>query len=389
MYSALCIALLAVILAVQCGAPVASALSADQKKLFQEGINYYDASTCATDGNGCACSSGSTVLTGQDNEEKTWNYFKGKGLSDQQVAGIMGNLEQESHFDPEIMQIGGRSKNPADAGSEGWGLIQWSPGAKVIDLAKQAGVTGPIYELATQLDLLWQHMHNNPVVTQPFDFNHFKAITDVDEATGYFRSQIEGGTDPGGIRESNAHTILSKYGGTNGGPQVSADGSCVSTGSPDCQTATGTAKILCEAKKYDTVSYEESVRGGHQGAAEWHKSCPTIGPSCVLDCSGLVNIAVYDAFGVDLRENTFSEATDSKYWKHISFDQLQPGDLIQPAEYFPNHVEIVDHIDSNKIYSFGAHSSDHPQPDQVGEESTPWIQSSGDLYLHYVGPGAQ
>jgi hypothetical protein len=156
-----------------------------------------------------------------------------------------------------------------------------------------------------------------------------------------------------------------------------------STLSPDCQTASGVAKIICAAKQYDTVSYSETIEGGHQGAVAWHNDCPTIGPSCVLDCSGLVNIAVYDVFGSDLRENTYLEASDTQNWKHIPFGQVQPGDLIQPN---PGHVEIIDHVQGSTIYTFGAHSSHYPQPRQVGPAQ--FTNSSGNVYLHYVGQGS-
>ena len=65
-------------------------------------IIYYDA------GEDCApASSGNMAdinLEGNDNAEKIWNFFKSKGLTDEQTAGIMGSLWGESnHFQPEIM----------------------------------------------------------------------------------------------------------------------------------------------------------------------------------------------------------------------------------------------------------------------------------------------
>src|SRR5437868_3870778 len=99
-------------------APVASAQT-DIYKVLQ--TPFYDPGVSATQ-----CSDSS--LSGSDNETKTWNYFKAKSLSDQQVAGIMGNIMQESSFNPLIMQKGGQSQNPADADPLGWGIIQWTPG---------------------------------------------------------------------------------------------------------------------------------------------------------------------------------------------------------------------------------------------------------------------
>src|SRR5438477_132027 len=50
------------------------------------------------------------------------------GLNDTQIAGVLGNLEQESGLHGDINQGGGRgaaSGNFADDNGNGWGLAQW------------------------------------------------------------------------------------------------------------------------------------------------------------------------------------------------------------------------------------------------------------------------
>ncbi len=86
------------------------------------------ATTSVTSASCCATStSGGTTLTGNDNEDKTWNFFIGMGLSQEQTAGIMGNMLQESHFNPQATQVDGKNhKDPIDARDGGWGIIQWS-----------------------------------------------------------------------------------------------------------------------------------------------------------------------------------------------------------------------------------------------------------------------
>jgi hypothetical protein len=292
-------------------------------------------------------------------------------------------LMQESSVIPTKIQGGGTSQNPADAGSGGWGIAQWTPGAKIINTAARYHITGPIYELGTQLLIIMAEMQN----TSPPGYHNMlaglKQIQDINEATAFFESHYEAAKDHGNLpqRQKYASDALAKYAGS--APTTTATtGACPSTASPDCQNVTGVAKILCAAKVYDPVSYEESTRGGHQGAAAWHQACPVIGPSCYLDCSGLVNIAVFDAFGIDLNQNTDGERADSTHWAKIDFSQLQPGDLIQPND---GHVEIVDHIEGNKIYTFGAHSSHYPQPDQVSPSS--FTDNPGNLYLHFRNAG--
>jgi murein DD-endopeptidase MepM/ murein hydrolase activator NlpD len=61
-----------------------------------------------------------------------WAALIGAGFSKIHAAGIMGNIQSESGFDPFIIQGGGHSMNPADAGSLGYGLVQWTPGSKLI-----------------------------------------------------------------------------------------------------------------------------------------------------------------------------------------------------------------------------------------------------------------
>ena len=50
------------------------------------------------------------ALKGKDNAEKIWNYFKGKGMNDFAIAGIMGNIQQESGCNPKNLQNTGNKK---------------------------------------------------------------------------------------------------------------------------------------------------------------------------------------------------------------------------------------------------------------------------------------
>lgn len=208
--------------------------------------NYEILNTPFYDPSGDAGSECST-LVGGDHETQTWNYFKSKGLSDQQTAGIMGNMQQESSFNPLIMQKGGESENPYDAGTLGWGLIQWSgnnepTGDKVTQLYNASGLTGPISQLSTQLDLVWHHMHNDPPITKgDFNISDFENITDEKQAAQYFLNHIEAGTDPidphtgQPVREENATNILNHYAGNDTGDTGGSSSSCgVSVSSSNC-----------------------------------------------------------------------------------------------------------------------------------------------------------
>ena len=82
------------------------------------------------------------------NAQAVWTYLKGKGLSDEAVSGVMGNMERESNFDPALIEKG--------YPYQGHGLIQWSYGRKD-NLLKQATLKGVSWtDLNFQLNFLWE-----------------------------------------------------------------------------------------------------------------------------------------------------------------------------------------------------------------------------------------
>jgi N-acetylmuramoyl-L-alanine amidase len=333
----------------------------------------------------CSCTTtSSATLTGKDIKEQIVNYFVGKGLTMAQAAGIEGNFGQESTW------------NPKD--SNGY-LGQWSGSRLTALQALATKENKPVTDPGVQLDYTWLELTNGPGAAEDdrVTLQHLKAATTPEDAAQQFMGVggpptwqygFERPGDPQlANRQKFAREIFDSMGGSVAPGGSTGSGSCASSsGSPDCKTAIGDAKIICEAKKYDPVSYSQSIDGGNHlsgGNPAWLKLCPVIGPSCYLDCSGLVNIAVYDAFGYDLKENTNGEVADTAHWKQISFGQIQPGDLIQPD---PGHVEIVDHVSGQTIYTFGAHTDSVPQPDQVN--ATQYTNTPGYVYLHWIGHGS-
>lgn len=179
----------------------------------------------------CQTTSDTTTLTGSDNEEKAFNYFRAKGLSAIAASAVVGNLMRESHLDPTIAQTGGDTKDPSAFTQklEGWGIAQWDPGAKIIGIAKNLGVSGPIYELSTQLDIVWKEMTGTaptgavnvaaglekksslPAIDLSNPMPDDKNLGDATTATGYFQNLFEGGNDYG-ARVNLANAAFTKYG---------------------------------------------------------------------------------------------------------------------------------------------------------------------------------
>lgn len=104
-----------------------------------------------------SCCAGGTQLSGSSNEAKIFNYLTQKGLSSAQAAGILGNMQTESGFMPQRLQGTDASViTPADKWQNinggGWGLVQWTPGSKIIDPTQKAGKDPN--EIIVQLDFL-------------------------------------------------------------------------------------------------------------------------------------------------------------------------------------------------------------------------------------------
>lgn len=57
------------------------------------------------------------------NQSEAWKFFKGKGYTDEETATIMGNLQQESGFNP-----GAHNPNDAGPGRDSDGIAQWNDG---------------------------------------------------------------------------------------------------------------------------------------------------------------------------------------------------------------------------------------------------------------------
>ncbi len=123
----------------------------------------------------------STTLVGSTNAEQVWNFFIGKGLSATQTAGIMGNMQHESGIEPQRLQGTSPSTiTPAEtfSGSLGWGIVQWTPGSKMIDtFSPKSGAN----TLSAQLDFLWGQLSRTGALAEdPRILQDIKSITDGD-----------------------------------------------------------------------------------------------------------------------------------------------------------------------------------------------------------------
>ncbi len=143
--------------------------------------SYYDQTdTCETSSVTGELSVESTTV--EENKKVIWQYFISKDLTPVQVAGIMGNFQAESGFEPRKVQYGFQNSRgetsvagkpssiddnvPTAAG--GYGLAQWT--SSDTDLARKAGLIKLLEKrkekdqsltggnLGLQLDHAWNEM---------------------------------------------------------------------------------------------------------------------------------------------------------------------------------------------------------------------------------------
>jgi hypothetical protein len=181
---------------------------------------------------------GTAPLTGSGNVQEAFNWLVLQGLTADQAAGIVGNMIEESAgVNPEEVQGGGTNPDPAAAGGGGWGIVQWTPGAKVETIATTVGLDGSqssVDQLSTQLQIVWDEMEGKdtneqaniltqPAVTPEGTFPAIKSGTTLKDSVDAFLYGFEkAGAPAEAARLADAEQVIKQYGGsapTGGVPQ--------------------------------------------------------------------------------------------------------------------------------------------------------------------------
>ena len=127
-------------------------LARDAMFRAQNDVLYYGEEQCSEEGGTPTASTGDGGGCGSKtdmdaNKKQIWSFLKSKGLNDAGAAGIMGNAEQESSFNPSATNgIGCR------------GFVQWcfERNSKLDSFAKERGKSWDC--LGLQLEYLWYEM---------------------------------------------------------------------------------------------------------------------------------------------------------------------------------------------------------------------------------------
>jgi hypothetical protein len=146
-------------------------------------------------GGGSNSSTLPTNLTGNFAQDLTQDLEGRYGLNSTQVAGVLGNLQQESGLQTDINQggaTGGPSSNFADNNENGWGVAQWGGQRKAAEIsyAQQNGLD-PGSEQA-QIGFINQELDTDYSGT----ISDLKGATSADQAAQIWDQDYEQASDP-------------------------------------------------------------------------------------------------------------------------------------------------------------------------------------------------
>lgn len=146
-----------------------------------------------------------THVSGSDNIARIFNFFLEKGLTDFQIAGILGNMKHESGIEPQRLQgtssgiVTPANQVPRNQAEKAWGLVQWDRAHKMIDPVTAAGRDPN--DIGNQLEFLWGQLTNTwpegwggapaPGFNEKSAGDHLRATTDVASATLSFETRYE------------------------------------------------------------------------------------------------------------------------------------------------------------------------------------------------------
>lgn len=179
-------------------------------------------------GSGAGCGEqgyASGVSNSEANKKQIWSYFKNKGLSDEAVAGIMGNMEKESAFMPDAV-------NWIDCK----GVVQWCY-SRADNMVAKAAAEGKDWRcLDYQLDYIWYEITetSESQVMEPL-----KAATSPGQAANIFHDLFERSNTATGEnlgRDTMAENIYREYTGKDPAPNPEASTSTGGKEANQCKT---------------------------------------------------------------------------------------------------------------------------------------------------------
>jgi len=364
-------------------------------------INFYDPNACDVNDIGIndigAVGSTVTVAAGSDNAETifkflTSNNFAGNGnrpLNAVQAAAILGNIQQESNFNP---------SPGADTGSYK-GIVQWGPGRYSGIAEPRTDLNNQIIHIRTEMDgpyknalgELWSATSEADLAKATFAVtrNYEVAILNgggptnwVDDATATKYTQ------DWGKRKTYAEQNYARFQGMApaGGSVSTATGSaCFGGGIQNTTAVTAAAgDIANTASQMAQWGGTYLLGGGHSTLADLQSRINakfTGGNAYAIDCSGFVRAVIYVATGHDV--GSFSTANmiahQNQYLQEIPKDQAEAGDIFY-WNLTVGHTGII----VSRDRANGTFTVAHSAPPNTKVNSVP--ESQVQRVFRYVGP---
>lgn len=170
-----------------------------------------------------------TMVENQPNENwkdgtiqgQVWGYLKEKGLNEIQIAGIMGNIQRESGFNPSTIEQGN---------GIGYGLCQWSFGRRIQLLKYASSMNTSPSNILLQLDFFWQEFSPSAQhtygsyqwINDKYSYDMFMNATTIEATTTIFChgwercATSESLSALNSVRIPAAKSFYNLYKGTNG-----------------------------------------------------------------------------------------------------------------------------------------------------------------------------
>ncbi len=271
------------------------------------------------------------TLTGDGPEEQTWNFLTGKGLTAEQAAGVMGNLEAESGFDTNAIEFGNNI---------GFGLAQWSFGRRTaLEAAASAAGKQPS-DLAFQLEYLYEELNVRSIDRSEYrgigssEWEGLTKQTTVDDALVFFHHEFEisyliDQPDPRQAVIDNRGGITTPNG--KRGAQFFFD----TYGGQSCNTAAGTFVVPFEspARLNAQNLYSASLAGYYA----FHKGSDYMGGGKVLSIADGEVLSIdptnYGNGPNNVVKIKHAEGLISSYWHMYRNDILvNPGDTVTAGQ---------------------------------------------------------
>ena len=255
------------------GALITAGSVAAISSVIGDDITSASASTCSDGG---SMGGGAISLTGTGIEQKTWNFFRDAGYTEEQTAGIMGNIKRESQFNPFIAE--GITGSPNT--SRGWGLVQWTADRHVaiknaviekfgseMYVASPSKSEMPAGFSQAQVDemTLFQlnYILNELKGPEKAADNILRKKTTVADAAIAFDEHYERSGVPAiNERIANAEAYYEKFSGSGGGtsaPAPDADAPAPAAPAPPADNGIDTSKLESPVSGYDGEAMKRAL----------------------------------------------------------------------------------------------------------------------------------